>query len=60
MVAISRESGGMEVGEEGARQDKVPFGKVFLSSLEQIFGKIVFSYLEQIIFISWIDFFSRK
>ena len=42
MVAISRGSGGMEVGEEGARQDKVPFGKVFTSSMEQIFGKIVF------------------
>ena len=31
-----------EVEEVGAPKDKVPFGKVFLSSMEQIFGKIVF------------------
>ena len=46
MLGLSLGSGGME-GEEveegvGAHKDKVPFGKVFLSSMEQIFGKIVF------------------
>ena len=42
MVVTSQESGGMVVGEVGAAKDQVPFGKVFLSSMEQIFGKIVF------------------
>ena len=45
MLDLSQGSGGTEVGGEegvGARQDKVPFGKVFTSSMEQIFGKIVF------------------
>ena len=43
MGDTSRGSGGMEGVEVGAlKEDKVPFGKVFLSSMEQIFGKIVF------------------
>ena len=42
MVVTSPGSGGMEAVEVGPLKDKVPFGKVFLSSMEQIFGKIVF------------------